>query len=390
MSSTVHPKLSHLLPEQVQLLMDKYYGGGYTNKQLMEEFQIEAPVSRLVSFFPPIVQEDKACPYCVVPLIQQRPSKSYVSYPNPSFCPQCNHRESNQCMCPNCVYLRKEEAAVLVDQRKKIVLEKYRATGIKIEYWDFEIRVLCYCLAFVRAGVTEDYFSIASLDELQCRLSPSRTLDEQIIRDLYSAGLISVHNETPQNVFSFDGDEIKTIPLRKVRFRIGNFLEAKDARVFVEEVTIYLRGIDLLERESEIRNLWETVALEECLAYLEWRLTKKNLPYKPGDKTRDTLRDVLSDHSVGQAFKYIWMATESAAAFAMEDGVSTKFAANTFSNKVLKFLERNRALGIVERSYNREERNLPQSLLSVILFNVLLRTPGTGLDRPVFPTFDAQ
>jgi len=55
--------IAHLDSDQVENLMQKYYDGEKIS-DLLREYQIVAPASALVSFFPLFVHQDLFCPYC--------------------------------------------------------------------------------------------------------------------------------------------------------------------------------------------------------------------------------------------------------------------------------------------------------------------------------------
>ena len=111
----VHEKLAHLTPEQLDDLMERYQGKEKV-AALIEEFGIDTSPGNLIYLFPPILHEDLFCHYCKdTNLVSNRaPRTGYSSSSQTPHCPECRHKNSEQCWCEYCIEkanFAQEEAA---------------------------------------------------------------------------------------------------------------------------------------------------------------------------------------------------------------------------------------------------------------------------------------
>jgi len=71
----MYTDLSHLKPEEMDNLMERYYNGE-TVKKLLDEFKLNIISSKLYTFFPPKEFPGYKCDYCESILVAKRPSKT--------------------------------------------------------------------------------------------------------------------------------------------------------------------------------------------------------------------------------------------------------------------------------------------------------------------------
>jgi hypothetical protein len=80
----LHSAIAHLSETHLEELMAEYYDRDKTVKSILEKYNIKAQPSQLVSFFPPLILEEK-CEYCHQPLAKKRDSRTGYSSSHP-FC----------------------------------------------------------------------------------------------------------------------------------------------------------------------------------------------------------------------------------------------------------------------------------------------------------------
>lgn len=119
------------------------------------------------------------------------------------------------------------------------------------------------------------------------------------------------------------------------------------------------------------------LCMQESLAYLEHILNEHNLPFKPGEKTRLILEKGLQHFSVSQMYAIIWSTGNKAAAYYMRGNVPKQQAANSMVSRMESHIDRALAENWEVKPYGRLF-DLPQSVLSRLVFNSLLGTSDGG------------
>ena len=127
----ISPYLSHLCPDDLQELINLYYGDEFTVSELLEMFEINIAAGQLVAQFPPYEDYEVRCPFCNIPMLRKwtsrtTPGKNRLSLE--AFCRQCGHQNfgSNnhwsQCNCQHCL----QKKRLLAEQKEYSELEKIR------------------------------------------------------------------------------------------------------------------------------------------------------------------------------------------------------------------------------------------------------------------------
>ncbi len=204
----------------------------------------------------------------------------------------------------------------------------------------------------------------------------------EIVKQLYRQDYITVHPDSPVNAFEFEDEEPSTFYLDKVLWCL-NFGENPTATqdTVIEMERIFRTGEWPAHWFIERISLWKKLALQECLAYLAIVLSEHNLDLNPGEKTQLVFNNVLEEYSVGQTYNMIWRAGKDAAAFYMRGGVSKSHAANTVIGSIQKYADRAKAEGWDIKAYRRDWR-CPESVVSQVLFNTVLKIGENGFNRP--------
>ncbi|KTD62397.1 hypothetical protein [Legionella shakespearei] len=292
--------------------------------------------------------------------------------------------EINCWTCNDCLANEK----MLLNEKKQIVLsheftKQQENHPLSIERLNVRLSILL--LSLIRYGANEDLTFINEyLTNRTDRLSPDDDDDIDFIRELYRGGCISIapfsHPDTltlaEDNNFSFYPKSVKwLLPLS----------EGQTFREFIMLLEAKLASTDYLEASyDEVLDFCKDISLKECLAYLKYKMDEHKLPFTPGDKTRLVLSKALEMYSVAQVYGFIWTAVSSTAAYYMrtQGSISKKQAANAVVGNIEKNFERAYTQNWDVKGYRRDH-NLPQSIISRILFNVLLHTDDGGFYLPL-------
>jgi len=121
------------------------------------------------------------------------------------------------------------------------------------------------------------------------------------------------------------------------------------------------------------------MALWECIEYLIFTLAEHRLELNPGEKTLEMFSHLLERYSVSQIYSFIWRASKDAAAFYVRERVTKQHAANTVVGTIQRMAEKADAEGWEVKGYRRDFR-LPQSLMSEVLYNAVLKIGSAGFE----------
>lgn len=132
---------------------------------------------------------------------------------------------------------------------------------------------------------------------------------------------------------------------------------------------------------SEALVLWKDIAKQECISYFEYQLSTVHFNTQFGKKTNIIIEKLLEYFSVSQVYALIWKEVASASKAYLEHRFSKNYAKNIAIHGVERYGERALENGweIIKYSRNRE---VPQSILSLVLFNLVLLIYDDGFNEP--------
>ena len=236
-----------------------------------------------------------------------------------------------------------------------------------------------YLLSLIRVAGDEGFERIESRLEWPALLSPTRTYDLAILRQLYNNGLIGPSPSSRADLFTVEGDLI-SFDLERIAWvaRVGS--SPSDVQKVIQDLECMFRIREWPESwRNEYLSLWKELALAECIAYLEVVMQDHGFLFDPGDKTMLVLSEMLETFSVSQGFSFIWSAVASSAAYYAREkaNISRKQAANSTVGTIQRRVERARIEGWEVKEYRRDRR-LPESSISMVLFNTALQIGDKG------------
>lgn len=271
------------------------------------------------------------------------------------------------------------------DQEKKcrdILQRDYEKNSIKegsIE--NLSIREMVYLLSVIRHSAKEDLSYMFPNDSSAELLSPDVEFNAVILGDLYEAGLLTISPRSTLSAVKFKDNKSDLCLPESVTWNFVVFEDAKHPKDVIVRIESLLQSDEFqVKRADEIIDLAKDVILLECLGFLKYAVEKHSLSFSAGEKTRIVLRKVLSEFTVAQAYRFIWNAVKNAAAFYMRENVNIRHAANTIVGSIQNQFDK--ALAEAWNIYPfRRNYDLPQSVLSQVLFNSCLKTNDGGFDE---------
>lgn len=392
MENQIHPKLGHLSESQIETLMARYYNNEKTHA-LVREYQIDCVPSQLCSLFPPETLADEPCPYCDVPMVRKRQSRSSLRYRRPDpFCPACGHRGIGPyCGCANCVAEKRLVEAMLREE----VAQKIRAYCQETRFAslgqptakDLDLRMAVALLALSRTCLFLDEANedesvppllvIEALAHATIPLAPQGELADRLLTELMSQGLISISERSAADAFTFERGQLLSFFPSKVRW----LLTVEDPRSLLDEIS--LMAEDAAEWPEHwlmtVKDLWLEIALEECREFFRRAAEQRKLPEAGKTSTETMLKGLLQHFSVAQCYRVIWMGALKASDFLVRKGCTRQHAANYMIGECQRWADRARAEGWEVKPFKRNF-DLPRSSISHVFFDLFLKIGEGGFE----------
>jgi len=344
-----------------------------------------AGLNRLISTYCIAFSEQIFCEFCGCP-VEFTSRTNYLE----------NRRKSSWAAwrCNDCIEAereaerrRQEDQGALRVQLLKEELTSASRSAPEIELMSF--REVVFLLSLLRYAGSEDLDFIIPYELVSADLSPTSEYDHDIINKLFRRKLIAIHpGSKAESVIIEEGKLTGYFPL-KVHWTLP--LEGREISpaAFMEQLELRLRDRASWPEDwsEKTVKLFQEVALQECLQYLQVVVEDHGFELRVGDKTLLVLKDILRRYSVAQAYNFMWRAAKDAAAFYVRKDTSRRHAANTIPGAIQRMADRATAEGWDVKAYRRDFR-APQSMLSRVLFDVALGIGETGFTSiPPSPSF---
>ena len=342
--------------------------------ELADEFDIPSnQITKFVATYSNALSNNICCAECQIPYIflSRSDFQQYGRQECSWTCKQCQNEASQ---------LEEAKRIRALEQYREIIRAKYKSDNPgPIDPRGLSIESAVYLLSFVRLFAAEDFSFARPLNSVKRRFSPTTNMDWEIARLLYREGLISV--DPNSQIDAFDGQMAQSFYLDKVQWHLPFGLDSDNPKDFASELEEALRNNVWPPEWIDGRlDLWRKVGLHECLQYLAVALGEHGLSFNPGDKTFLVFGGLSEDYSVAQICNFIWRAAKDAAAFYVREAVSKQHAANTVIGAIQRYGERAKAEGWDIKPYRRNF-DCPQSMVSEVLFNAVLRIGEDGFNK---------
>lgn len=307
------------------------------------------------------------------------------------FCTQCKkfytfstrkqYRERHSFQNRKCTYcLEENRQAVIEEKKRKIVQMRESAESESVHLERLDIRSVIFLFSTVQA-LTDDEHNIINPLEMypQCTLSPDHVYDREIIRHLIDKNILIINFGTSPEVVHLQDDDRFRIDLGKCLFE--SVFEHVKIKKFTNDF-LFETTLPHINMSKIFKEMCKEVQLLECLTYLTKNLEEHQLYMAVDDKTRLVISECLDSFSVAQVYNFIWRAVRYAAAYYMRSSISRDEAANSAIDYISRNMEQALAHGWEIKPYQRI-KELPQSSLSRVIFNLVLGTNDGGFNLPL-------
>ena len=386
---TLHKKLAHLTPEQVDDLITRYYEDEKL-ASLIEAFNIDAKPAGLVHLFPPLVHEDLPCPYCPDKnLISKRPARTSVPrYPESPHCPGCRHRHTEWCPCKPC--RAKTDAARRESEKKKRQL--IEATYIRAHDFlppeDLTLQDAVFLMAIARQAATDDLAYLKPYNEYAGTLAPLPDCQHDIITHLYDRGLIAISPGSEVDAFDFNETltEIKRHTPAWVLWAFLPSLDVEEKRGYLNRLRTLVSGGDWPDGWSEdVPAVWHYIVKNECLQQFVYLVAKRDdKPQSIDPKIHALFDRLLADFPPSQVFYLTWSTSDDLSKKHIPYRNRKTMSLKAIERKADKAKAGGRALPHFER-----DRRCPQTDVSATFFNDFLNL-GNAAFEAVPPRWDGN
>lgn len=386
------PELSHLSDEQIEHLYERYLGTEKI-KDLLIEYKISCPQSKLVRLIPPKLLSDQSCTQCGSEVYELRMAKTSKAGPAGIKCFSCDHIENSIYAC-SCKVCEAKRAQVLLDLKQQKI-DKQRAIRSKIneqynlddksplhiDELSFRSKVLLFSLMRSLSDQALEKIEPLSSEFQGVPLASSKDKSVDIIRELYRSGIIRVDPESPVTAFIAEED-YGSFYVQEVNW-VVNVTLVRLSSVRSSQADVYRILGKLLEGEmpaaacNDLFDLIFDISLDEVICGLNYWLTFYKLPFSIGAKTKEVIRALLPDYTVSQLCFFAKCAVEEACLYEIQSKVPKKQAANIIPSNMLDRGVKNRGVKHNYKSYPRP-KSMVRTHLSRVIFDHILGTADGG------------
>lgn len=368
--------------------MDRYYSG-VPVKSLLQEFDIQCRTSDLFRFFPPHVLR-LPCPACggrwARPRQSRESTKAGQYGSSRCRCLDCQHVDSKLCVCPYCEGTRERQNRANAEALSAAIAEfcspfhvvRPNLQGIEnLGLWD------ATALLSLWRATTEVAPNVrTAIADSPIRFAPTSALGEVLILSLVDRGYVALNPNSPPGAFWFENGELEVDVTRSWW------------NVMVPNLNEIVADIERAGIECNLPGEWLLQAAEthlflaeaECFAYFYHCAAERQISGEHPPRLKELISNLLVDLSVAQAFRPIWMAARSTADFIVRQRPPRHIAGSYMVSCAQSWIDRARAEGWDIKPFRRNFE-LPQSLVSRVLYDALLGIGDRGFTSPVDQLF---
>lgn len=384
-------EVKHLSEEQIEQLYQRYLAGEKTS-DLIAEYKIPVAVRSLLTVLPPLLDKQLKCPYCNLPMWAKRYAKGTPASLRPAFkCVRCEHRSvpvgqyrrHSHCTCTACYQVRQQEVAAQAERDREQLLKRYSPGGPPVAYASLGFVQKLALLALLE-GFKPGNDSIAPLEGANRNesLAPSAATAEELLKNLYEAGVLRV--DADSDIQAFDpGADYRIRRFCAVRWLPNVALDA-GMRCPCDELygALYqeLSGVVPANWKSELYALIFSLAREESLSYIRVLAEEVDLVFSAASRGEAVIAQLLQDFAVSEIYYFAKLAVKNAAHFfATGNSKGRTHASNTIPGYILSTAQHALAEGWRRPSYR--DSRVTKSALHRLLYDVVLKDSSAGFAK---------
>ena len=300
---------------------------------------------------------------------------------NNMICMECRAKQQQQFLYEKQEEEKKKELEK-IEKEKKLRAQLVNKVSfiLKNHLFDFSKaspRQIIFLLTLIRFSANEELSKLQAYSDIYgIRFTPNENYSIEILEQLYNDKILLI--DPNSNLSAFDFHDKKFIT--KVSWLINYKDNISSLQSMIGEIVCMPEFFDTYS--LEIKQLCEEVALQECLAYLEYQLIVRHFAFSPSAKTKEVFNKLLQKYSVAQMYNFIYRACRYASDEYQKRQIPKNQAANLIPGAVQRYGEKAEAEGWEITPYKRNF-DLPQSELSVVLYDVILGKPDGGFNLSI-------
>ncbi|MES2014063.1 MAG: hypothetical protein V4445_09940 [Pseudomonadota bacterium] len=376
-------KLAHLTEDEVNLLLKRYYENEKI-ASLLNEFNIQCIPQTFAKLLPLLIHEDRKCPCCNSPMgLQMQSRTSQKSILNNMECIHCEHIELPQCRCSYCKKLKMTAAVNEQLKLNTLILEyceSFTYDLSKPSPQELSFRSAVALLALVRTCKLKNDGSYGAISNNTIPFAPKHDIYRELLALLIDNNLICPSATSPQDAFKFESGVITSLEISLLDWR----LNSERPELLVSQIEDYgLNGNwPTCWSYEDIEGLRLELALAECKEFYEYCMSERSFHYIEGPAIQTLLLNLLRDFSVSHCCYFIWKGAQLASDYKVRNQVNPRHAANYVPGACLRWADRARTERWEIKGFDRNSK-LPRSMLSYVLYDVMLKTGEKGFTEPL-------
>lgn len=377
---SVHFVLEKLSNENIYMLMSDYYDG-MRLQEISDKYKLELKVTNIVPYFPRYLT-DVECPYCEGYMTAAFLSRTNKEILRIKHCNLCGHSLDRNCRCETCKEIEDRQKRALMTKKNDIFRKMVIAESAKemIKENDLDMRQRLYLATLLHCGLSEDAKIIMSLEEIIDVIAPSDDFKINMIKYLYNTNIIAISEQSPLDAFIYDLDNeiITSYYVEKVMYRIN--IKPNDDN-YGQMVKRLLYPDASLFNDEFCYDLWREINLAEAIQYFKYHMDKVRFTTEIGEKTRRNFERIVDHFSLSEIFYIISRSIANGTKLYQSGEYSKAHAINIVKTDIANYSERVLANKWNLTGYNRDY-NLPECMLSKILFNNIMKIDYLGFRNP--------
>lgn len=376
-------RLCHLSEMQVNALVSRYYQGEKV-ATLLTEFNIQCLPTALYKLLPHVIHPKQKCTVCGSPIATRLKSRSRMTFAKDAVkCSQCEHIEFAHCRCEHCLRVKKESDEIHQATMKVLINEYCHSFSPKPKIshvQDISLQTAVALLSLVRTCHPNEDGTFKSITKNLLPYAPRSSLLSEKLVYLLDKEIISPSASSSVSAFSVHDGKIDSFNMLDVDWKIN----CVNPELLISQIeNCGLSGVWPKFWCHEVDTLRLELALAECQEFYEFCLDQRRLPYTNGPAINNMLLNLLRDHSVAQCYRIIWSGATASSDFKARNQVSATHAMNYMAGACLRWADKSRTEGWPVVAFRRNF-NLPRSMLSYVLYDVMLKIGEKGFNEIIF------
>lgn len=376
-------RLSHLSEMQLNALLGRYYQGEKI-ATLLTEFNIQCLPTAFYKLLPHTLHSKNKCRACGSPTATRLKSRSKMKFARDAVkCSQCEHVDFRNCSCDYCLRI-KNELETTHQVAMKVLIEEfcrsYSTKPLVSSVQDISLEAAIALLALVRTCHLNEDGTYGSIIKPQLPYTPRSSLFKEKLVYLLDREIICPSSNSSTRAFNIYDGKIDSFNLLDVNWK----LNCVNPELLISQIeNCGLSGEWPEYWCHEVDSLRLELALAECQEFYEFCLGERGLSYTKGVAINNVLLNLLRDHSVAQCYRIIWCGATASSDFKARNQASDIHTMNYMAGACLRWADKARTEGWPVVAFRRNF-NLPRSMLSYVLYDVMLKTGEKGFNEVIF------